>query len=77
MEIHEDLSQTLHRPAELIMCSFDGIKALYEQHDTNSFDKQGMRLLLATLSKIFDSLQIAYKGQIVRVIVFNGVPQPE
>ncbi|XWS13449.1 hypothetical protein CRYUN_Cryun36dG0038100 [Craigia yunnanensis] len=77
MEIHEDLSLTLHRPAELIMGSFDGIKALQEQHDSDGFDKQGMRLLLATLSKIFDSLQTAYEGQIVGVIVFNGVPQPE
>ncbi|XWS22387.1 hypothetical protein CRYUN_Cryun29cG0029600 [Craigia yunnanensis] len=77
MEKHEVLSQTLHRPAELIMGSFDGIKALQEQHDTDDFDKQGMRLLLATLSKIFDSLQTAHEGQIVGVIVFNGVPQPE
>ncbi|PPD75092.1 hypothetical protein GOBAR_DD27979 [Gossypium barbadense] len=51
MERHEDLSQTLRRPAELIMGSFDGIK-----HDTDGFDKQGMRLLLATLNRIFDSL---------------------
>ncbi|XP_022722733.1 uncharacterized protein LOC111279928 isoform X1 [Durio zibethinus] len=77
IEIHEDLSQTLHRPAELIMGYFDGIKALQEHDYTVSFDKQGMRLLLATLSKIFDSLQTAYEGQIVGVIVFKGVPQPE
>ncbi|XVF38033.1 hypothetical protein REPUB_Repub20aG0062900 [Reevesia pubescens] len=77
IEMHEDMSQTLHRPAELIMGSFDGIKALQEQHDTDAFDKEGMMLLLATLSKIFDSLQTAYEGQIVGVILFNGVPQPE
>ena len=28
MEMHEDLSQTLHRPAELIMGSFDEINVL-------------------------------------------------
>ncbi|KAA3485508.1 Protein grpE [Gossypium australe] len=72
MERHEDLSQTLRRPAELIMGSFDGIK-----HDTDGFDKQGMRLLLATLNRIFDSLQTTYEGHIVGVILFNGVPQPE
>ena len=44
------------------MGSFDGIKALQEQHDIDGFDKQGIRLLLATLSKIFDSLQITYEG---------------
>ncbi|TYH88244.1 hypothetical protein ES332_D01G173900v1 [Gossypium tomentosum] len=57
MERHEDLSQTLRRPAELIMGSFDGIK-----HDTDGFDKQGMRLLLATLNRIFDSLRTTYEG---------------
>ncbi|TYI38474.1 hypothetical protein ES332_A02G030400v1 [Gossypium tomentosum] len=72
MERHEDLSQTLRRPAELIMGSFDGIK-----HDTDGFDKQGIRLLLATLNRIFDSLQTTYEGHIVGVILFNGVPQPE
>ncbi|PPD98348.1 hypothetical protein GOBAR_DD04597 [Gossypium barbadense] len=72
MERHEDLSQILRRPAELIMGSFDGIK-----HDTDGFDKQGMRLLLATLNRIFDLLQTTYEGHIVGVILFNGVPQPE
>lgn len=37
-------------------------KALWEQDDTEGFDKQGMRVLLATVSKIFDSLQTAYEG---------------
>nr|KJB72187.1 hypothetical protein B456_011G166500 [Gossypium raimondii] len=59
MERHEDLSQTLHRPAELIIGSFDGIK-----HDTDGFDKQGMRLLLATLNRIFDSLQTTYEDHV-------------
>ncbi|GMI71798.1 putative type 1 membrane protein [Hibiscus trionum] len=77
IETHEDFSETLHRPAELIMGSFDGIKALQEQLEADGFDKQGMRLLLVTLSKIFDSLQTAYKGQIVGVIVFNEASQPE
>ncbi|XP_039040149.1 uncharacterized protein LOC120178358 [Hibiscus syriacus] len=62
MEMHGQLLKTSHRPAELIMGSFDGIK---------------ISSLLATLAKIYDSLQKAYGGQIVGVIVFNGVPQPE
>ncbi|KAE8670273.1 hypothetical protein F3Y22_tig00112159pilonHSYRG00144 [Hibiscus syriacus] len=77
IETHEDLSKTLHRPAELIMGSFDGIKALQEQDGAEGFNKQGMRLLFTTLSKIFDSMQTAYKGQIVGVIVFNEASQPE
>ncbi|XP_012491993.1 uncharacterized protein LOC105804042 isoform X4 [Gossypium raimondii] len=32
------------------------------KHDTDGFDKQGMRLLLATLNRIFDSLQTTYEG---------------
>ncbi|MBA0813028.1 hypothetical protein Gohar_026917, partial [Gossypium harknessii] len=72
MEKHGHLSKTLRRPAEIIMGSFDGIK-----QDRDGVDKLGTRLLLATLSKIYGSLQTAYGGQIVGVIVFNGVPQPE
>ncbi|KAE8728062.1 hypothetical protein F3Y22_tig00004779pilonHSYRG00026 [Hibiscus syriacus] len=74
IEMHEDLSQALHRPAELIMGSFDGIK---EQLEADGSDKQGMRILLATLSKIVDSLQTAYEGKIVGVIVFNEASQSE
>ncbi|KAK8577749.1 hypothetical protein V6N13_028014 [Hibiscus sabdariffa] len=77
IERHGDFSETLHRPAELLMGSFDGFKALQEQLEADGFDKQGRRLLLVTLSKIFDSLQTAYKGQIVGVIVFNEASQPE
>ncbi|MFQ6645825.1 hypothetical protein Gotur_018905 [Gossypium turneri] len=77
MEKHGHLSKTLRRPAEIIMGSFDGIKVLLEQQDRDGVDKLGTRLLLATLSKIYGSLQTAYGGQIVGVIVFNGVPQPE
>ncbi|GMI69986.1 putative type 1 membrane protein [Hibiscus trionum] len=77
MEMHGQLSKTSHRPAELIMGSFNGIKVLLEQKDRDSVDKLGTKLLLATLMKIYDSLQKAYGGQIVGVIVFNGAPQPE
>ncbi|MBA0599877.1 hypothetical protein Gorai_006078, partial [Gossypium raimondii] len=72
MEKHGHLSKTLRRPAEIIMGSFGGIK-----QDRDGVDKLGTRLLLATLSKIYGSLQTAYGGQLVGVIVFNGVPQPE
>ncbi|OMO88430.1 hypothetical protein COLO4_20262 [Corchorus olitorius] len=70
MEMRKDLLQ--YKPAELIMGSFDGIK-----DGTDGVEKKGMSLVLATLSKIFDSLQRAYEGQIVGVVVFNGVAQPE
>ncbi|OMO93059.1 hypothetical protein CCACVL1_06650 [Corchorus capsularis] len=75
MEMRKDLLQ--YKPAELIMGSFDGIKALLEQDGADGVEKKGISLVLATLSKIFDSLQRAYEGQIVGVVVFNGVAQPE
>ncbi|XP_038995092.1 uncharacterized protein LOC120119345 isoform X2 [Hibiscus syriacus] len=74
MEMHGELLKTSHRLAELIMGSFDDIKEL---QDRDGVDKLGTKLLLLTLTKMYDSLQKAYGGQIVGVIVFNGVSQPE
>ncbi|KAJ0035618.1 hypothetical protein Pint_25387 [Pistacia integerrima] len=62
MGVHEGLAQSKQRPAELMMGFFDGIKALQEQYGPEGVGQQGMRLLLATLSKIFDSLQTSYEG---------------
>lgn len=39
-------------------------QALQEQYGSDDVAKNGVDLLLATLSKIFDSLQEAYKGQL-------------
>ncbi|KAH7573059.1 hypothetical protein JRO89_XS03G0059800 [Xanthoceras sorbifolium] len=75
MEMHE--AQNMLRSAELMMGSFDGIKALQDQYGPEGVAQQGMELLLATLSKIFDSLQTAYKGRIVGVTLFNMTPMPE
>ncbi|XP_062165967.1 uncharacterized protein LOC133872450 isoform X2 [Alnus glutinosa] len=72
VELHEDLVQST--PAELITGCFDGIKALEERYGSDGFPKHGMGLLLATLSKMFDSFQEAYKGQMVGVVFFYGSP---
>ncbi|KAJ4722960.1 Type 1 membrane protein [Melia azedarach] len=77
MDVHENLAQSMQRPAELMMGSFDAIKALQEQYGHEGVGRQGMKLLLATLCRIFDSLQTAYEGQIVGVLFFNGTPSPE
>ncbi|CAL1384474.1 unnamed protein product [Linum trigynum] len=69
--MHEDLSQGTRRPAELIIGSFDGIKALREQYGTESIVQQGEELLLSMLSIVLDSLQAAYKGQLVAVVSFE------
>ncbi|KAM6544698.1 hypothetical protein CsatB_025434 [Cannabis sativa] len=71
MELHEDLSHVKSNPAELLIGSFDGIKILREQ-GTEGSAQYGMELLLATLSKLYNELQDAYKGQIVGVIFCSG-----
>ncbi|KAE8668097.1 hypothetical protein F3Y22_tig00112347pilonHSYRG00136 [Hibiscus syriacus] len=94
MEMHGQLLKTSHRPAELIMGSFDGIKVLLEQQDRDDVDKLGTKLCLPHLQRFMIhcrklmevSLDATLKlhmliymqvCQIVGVIVFNGVPQPE
>ncbi|XP_023928773.1 uncharacterized protein LOC112040103 [Quercus suber] len=77
VELHEDLAQSMQSPAELITGCFDGFKALSEQYGSDGVSKHGVDLLVATLSKIFDSFQEAYKGQIVGVIFFHGTPPTE
>lgn len=65
---HHDLSQSTLSPAELLTGCFNGIKVLQEQDEAEIIAQQGVELLLVTLTKIFGSLQEAYKGQIVGII---------
>ncbi|RVW90350.1 hypothetical protein CK203_045744 [Vitis vinifera] len=50
------------------------LQVLDEQYGPSGVAQQGVELLLTTLSKMFGSLQVAYKGQIVGVISFTGTP---
>ncbi|XP_052190165.1 uncharacterized protein LOC127799918 [Diospyros lotus] len=77
VDVHQDLSESKKNPAELITGNFDGIKALRETYGTEGIAEQGLELFFISMSKIFDSLQTLYKGQIVGVILFNGSPLPE
>ncbi|KAA8527939.1 hypothetical protein F0562_035192 [Nyssa sinensis] len=77
MKMHQDLSGSLCKSAELMMGIFRGIEALQEEYVNEGVAQQGVELFLALISKIFDSLQAVYKGQIVGVILFNGTPPPE
>nr|APA20112.1 putative type 1 membrane protein [Populus tomentosa] len=77
VEMHEDLSQSTQPPAELLKGGFDGLKALGKQYGPEGAAQKGLELLLTTLSKMFDSLQTAYKGQIAGVIFFNAAPASE
>ncbi|KAG5249751.1 TYPE MEMBRANE family protein [Salix suchowensis] len=77
VEMHGGLSMSNQPPAELLKGSFDGLKVLQEHYGPESDAQKGLELLITMLSKIFDSLQAAYKGQIVGVILFNTAPAPE
>ncbi|KAK7310237.1 hypothetical protein RJT34_07628 [Clitoria ternatea] len=68
IQMHDRLSQITKSPAELLTGYFNGIKVLQEQYESESSAQHGVELLLATLTKIFRSLQEAYKGQIVGII---------
>ncbi|XP_061991159.1 uncharacterized protein LOC133709436 [Rosa rugosa] len=77
MELHEDLLHSIHSPAELLTGSFDGIKVLEEQYGSDGVAQHGMEVLVAVMTKIFDLLEHAYKGQIVGAILFDGVAPVE
>ncbi|KAJ0235368.1 hypothetical protein HA466_0265550 [Hirschfeldia incana] len=68
--LHEDLSNGIERPAELMVGRFGGIDALAQEYG-QGMAKQGMDVLLATLSKLFDLLETSHKGQIVGVIILD------
>ena len=68
IQMHDNLSQSAKGPAELLTGCFNGIKVLQEQYETESIAQHGVELLYATMTKIFSSLQEAYKGQIVGII---------
>ncbi|KAK6929588.1 hypothetical protein RJ641_003682 [Dillenia turbinata] len=71
LDVHEGLSGTIRNPAELIKGSFDGLKAF------GGVSQQRIKLFYITLSKILDSLQTAYEGNIVGVVIFKGTPLQE
>ncbi|KAE9450687.1 hypothetical protein C3L33_17413, partial [Rhododendron williamsianum] len=77
MDMHQDLSGIMKKPAELIRGSFDGIKVLQEEYGTEGVTQQGVELLFTSVAKIFDSLQSVYEGKIVGVILSNETPSQE
>ncbi|KAL1200518.1 hypothetical protein V5N11_035317 [Cardamine amara subsp. amara] len=70
VNLHEDLSHGIETPAELTVGRFGGIDALTQELG-QGMAKQGMNVLLATISKLFDMLETSHKGQIVGVIVLD------
>ncbi|XP_077250783.1 putative type 1 membrane protein [Tasmannia lanceolata] len=76
VEMHEDFAGSMQNPAELLMGCFTGIQALQDQYGPVGISEQGMELFLTTLSKLFDSLQVAYRGKIAGLVIFNEKPSP-
>lgn len=72
IDMHEDFARGTRRPSELIEGCFNGIRVLKEEHGTEGVAEQGFLVLLATLSKAYNLLQEAYKGQIVGVILLGN-----
>lgn len=72
IDMHEDFARGTRRPSELIEGCFNGIRVLKEEHGTEGVAEQGLLVLLATLSKAYNLLQEAYKGQIVGVILLGN-----
>ncbi|KAK9078091.1 hypothetical protein SSX86_002148 [Deinandra increscens subsp. villosa] len=77
IQVHEDLVGSVPTPAELINGRFDGFKAFQEQYGTDDIVQKGAELLVTSISKIYDSLQTTYKGEIVGICVFTGSPAKE
>ncbi|CAL9222122.1 unnamed protein product [Arabidopsis halleri] len=70
VSVHDDLSHGIERTAELTVGRFGGINALAQEYG-QGMAKQGMNVLLSTLSKLFNLLETSHKGQIVGVIVLD------
>ncbi|KGN56775.2 hypothetical protein Csa_011673 [Cucumis sativus] len=77
VHIHEDLSQNVQSPSELITGSFNGIMAFQDESDSEGDADNRSRLFTVALFKIFHLLQKAYDGQIVGVVYFSGSSSPK
>ncbi|CAH9099466.1 unnamed protein product [Cuscuta europaea] len=75
MDLHHDLSESEKNRAELVVARFAAIEAMEIKHGTENV-AQAMRLSVHVISKIFDLLCNAYKGEIVGVVVYNPASEP-
>ncbi|KAG9446187.1 hypothetical protein H6P81_012315 [Aristolochia fimbriata] len=73
LDWHQSFAESELKPeAEFVTGTFKGIQILKEEYGPGAVAEQGMEVFLATLSKLFSSLQASYHGQIVGVVLFNG-----
>ncbi|KAJ3693156.1 hypothetical protein LUZ60_012251 [Juncus effusus] len=66
VQFHQDLSNAVIKPSELITGHFTAFKGLEEKYTENANE-----IFETTLSKLFDLLHQSYEGEIVGVIVSN------
>ncbi|CAL5000447.1 unnamed protein product [Urochloa decumbens] len=68
IQVHEDFSGVIS-PAELLVCHFTGIKALQDEYASTEIVKQGTEIVRRAVTKAFQSLDGAYKGKIVGLLM--------
>ncbi|CAL5014214.1 unnamed protein product [Urochloa decumbens] len=68
IQAHEDFSGVIS-PAELSVCHFTGIKALQDEYASTEIVKQGTEIVRRAVTKAFQSLDGAYKGKIVGLLM--------
>lgn len=68
IQVHKDFSGVVN-PAELLVCHFKGIKDLEDEYGSTEIVRQGTEVLQKAFTKAFVSLQGAYKGKIVGLVI--------
>ncbi|OEL31935.1 hypothetical protein BAE44_0007046 [Dichanthelium oligosanthes] len=67
VQVHEDFSGVIS-PAELLVCHFTGIKALEDEYASAETIKQGTKIVQRAVTKAFQYLYGAYKGNLPSAI---------
>jgi renin receptor len=68
IQVHKDFSAVIS-PAELLVCHFAGMKALEDEYGSKETVRQGTEVVQRAFAKAFESLQGAYKGRIVGLVI--------
>lgn len=75
--VMHSISGNNHNAAKLLAGSFHGIQALQKEYGPNGIAEVATELFLTSVSKLIDSLQASYRGELVGVLVFNEAAESE
>ncbi|TVU04456.1 hypothetical protein EJB05_47566 [Eragrostis curvula] len=75
IQVHEDFSGVVS-PAELLVCHFTGLKGLEDKYGSTELVGQRTEVVRKAFTKAFESLQGAYKGKIVGLVVSTKEASP-